>query len=766
MSKNPELFYDNELYELLTKQTVYSDEVLQELNSILHKQPELAALYHPIDGSYLHILCRKSSEQENVAYRMVYALSNAGADPNVVDAKGNTPLHEVLIRGYLETGFDFIQALFRIGVDQRIVNKEGKVADAYLDDNPQLNALYGGYGEGIWNAIETSNIQETERLVKGFIKINCKHNSSQTLLDKAREINCTEIIRILADYQVTIEFVHSIIACDWDRATLVHQFEGQFIKVNVSDSIHTFTWTRATNRTYSKPLLEFCIDSKSSEPFELILNSTTLASKIDVNIMCTDGLPFFFHMFDKWISDDIHKQILTNANFGVKSCKGETFLFHLVHLYDRNENQQLVTTFEEILLNQPILLTVRNERGRTVVEEIELTPTLSYNKFRVFYEIIKNTLINQMRNNLFMERCILNGFGYHLLLLFNDDDVQLPKPVNDLLCPLKVRQGLVASMYELVQGISNDNFGQVQHLLKARANIHLAKDWSGRTCLHLAVLHRCRRILSFICENHVSLINMKDNLNRTALHYACIMHDDTAISILQQAKAKKTRDCFDLLPDDYQKNFDLCCEEFYAQGFPKNALEKELPEISDYLKIAFYFPLKNSIETNSINDLMALNNTMNQMGFYLADFDPNSYLNDWIRGQRYVPLIFVALEHRSVTAIQCLIELGLPLTGRMYITKSINSTNSRCVSFRSRAEELECFDIIGMINDLEDDNELKSIFKRHLSPANTPYSQSPIDAMSQVKRQKLPRDETMLTIRSNRTTDNNNSSKSQACILL
>jgi hypothetical protein len=28
-------------------------------------------------------------------------------------------------------------------------------------------ALYQGYGDGIWTAIETSNIQETERLIKG-----------------------------------------------------------------------------------------------------------------------------------------------------------------------------------------------------------------------------------------------------------------------------------------------------------------------------------------------------------------------------------------------------------------------------------------------------------------------------------------------------------------------------------------------------------------------------------------------------------------------
>ncbi len=61
----------------------------------------------------------------------------------------------------------YIKALFRVGVDPRIVNKQGKTADAYLEDNPQLIALYEGYGEGIWAAIETSNVQETERLVKG-----------------------------------------------------------------------------------------------------------------------------------------------------------------------------------------------------------------------------------------------------------------------------------------------------------------------------------------------------------------------------------------------------------------------------------------------------------------------------------------------------------------------------------------------------------------------------------------------------------------------
>jgi hypothetical protein len=213
-----------------------------------------------------------------------------------------------------------------------------------------------------------------------------------------------------------------------------------------------------------------------------------------------------------------------------------------------------------------------------------------------------------------------------------------------------------------------------------------------------------------------------------------------------------------LYSNDYKKNRSLCCEEFHAQDFPQNELNKRLSGISDYLKLSFYFPLKKSIEENQIENIKSINQEMNTMGFHLDDFNPDSYVNDWIQGQRYVPLLFLSLEHRSVSAVQYLIELGLPLNGRMYISKSINNTNSRCVSFRTRAEELECFDIIGMINDLEDDNELKHIFKRHLSPSGTIHSQSSMDMRQQLKKQKLPRQETLR--------NHNENIKSQACILL
>ncbi len=314
-------------------------------------------------------------------------------------------------------------------------------------------------------------------------------------MEKARDINCLEIIRILANYQVTIEFLHSILACDWERVRLIHEYEGKFIQLNLSDSIHTLTWIRASNRTYSKSLLEFCLETNSLELFEILFNSSILKSKIDVNILCTDGLPFYFHMFKKCFSIINRKEIFSNANFHIKSSKGETFLFHLIHLYDQNENQEYFETFSDLITTQPLLLTLRNEQGRTIIDEIELTPSLTYNKLRVFSDKIKDILLNQLKTNVNTERFILNGFGYHLLLYLDDENIPMTKALNDLINSLKFRQDLPALMSGLAEAIVKDDLEKMQHIFKIKSNICFAKDWAGRTCAHLAVLYQRRQIL-------------------------------------------------------------------------------------------------------------------------------------------------------------------------------------------------------------------------------------------------------------------------------
>ena len=40
MSLKTDLFYNNQLYKLISNPTIYSNELLQEINSLLHQQPE------------------------------------------------------------------------------------------------------------------------------------------------------------------------------------------------------------------------------------------------------------------------------------------------------------------------------------------------------------------------------------------------------------------------------------------------------------------------------------------------------------------------------------------------------------------------------------------------------------------------------------------------------------------------------------------------------------------------------------------------------
>jgi hypothetical protein len=211
-------------------------------------------------------------------------------------------------------------------------------------------------------------------------------------------------------------------------------------------------------------------------------------------------------------------------------------------------------------------------------------------------------------------------------------------------------------------------------------------------------------------------------------------------------------------PNDYLLNRDLCSEEYSAGEFSKHEIERKSSFISNYLKLAFYPNLKKAIEDNSIDQIKLINNEMLQMGFHLKDFNPNSYLNDYIQGERYIPLLFLAFEHRSVASIQCLIELGIPLLGQMYISKSKINENSRWMLFLSRNEELQCFDIIDIINNLEDDVELKNAFQQHLSINDNSNN---IEIQKDLNGEKLSTKQKMM-----KNFFRNEDNKSQTCVLL
>ncbi|CAF1328391.1 unnamed protein product, partial [Didymodactylos carnosus] len=733
----------------------------------------------------------------SVSYRMIYAVSNAGVNPNVTNVRGNTPLHEALIRGYLDVGGDVIQALFRIGVDPRIKNKEQKTADWYLEDNTQLVSLYEAYGQGIWAAIEENNFKLAEKLIKGFIKVDCKHvSSSNTLLEKAQELKNLQLINLLSEYQVTNEFVHSILANDFDRMLLIHKYQFQFIKVNAYDSLLTRTWYTTSNRTIPRSLLEVALQTQSPIPVTPLLEL-----KADVNVLGSDGYPLFFHAFAKSMTT-IRTNILEHARINTKSFKGETILFYLIHLACKDKYSiQNDSYFRDIICQHPLLLADRNESGRTIIDEIELTPAPWYDKLKVFRRTIDDCLFDLMKEKLVIEKLLLAGFGCHLLLVRSsatNSETLLQraeylglKNVVECLNTLP-KYGLSAMITDLRQAVRMDDLTRIQDLFSVKDNIHYSKDWNGRTIAHLAILYKRPTILQYIGDNRSVTFSLKDNLHRTPLHYAYIMNDKVSINILQRAGTKKFRDCKYLYPEDYLAK-DVCSDEFHSSGFVNGDELERRYGIGDYVKVAYYETIKTAIETNNVEQLKMMNSELEQFGFTINDFNPMSYIKDWIRGQRYVPPLFIGLEARSLASLYCLLEMGTVPTGNMYVLDndygagvssgvSSSSHQSRCISLRGRAEELECFDIVGMFNDLEDDSELKAVLKRQLPPSSRASTNSDYDVDEQKKNPsttltlqylntyKLPKrkrtpGQGQISQRQTQTAQNEHQ-KSQACIIL
>jgi hypothetical protein len=180
----------------------------------------------------------------------------------------------------------------------------------------------------------------------------------------------------------------------------------------------------------------------------------------------------------------------------MKTSKGETILFYLLHLYSENENSEYLKIFTDILHVHPLLLSQRNQNEQTIVELIEFsTSMIDYTKFRPFYDAIVNMLKKQLKRNSIIEQFILNQFGYYLLFFFKNKTLKMTKHVYKLIRSLKLNQGLPMLIPSMFQAVIENNLIKLKDILKIKSNIYQAKDSFGRTSAHLAVLYQRYDIL-------------------------------------------------------------------------------------------------------------------------------------------------------------------------------------------------------------------------------------------------------------------------------
>lgn len=191
------------------------------------------------NSTYLHLVVSVADPiTEEKLVPMVYQLSNAGTDVHAKDYKGRTAL-ELAVGRELQ---DLMVALVRVGVNPtekdygRIIQNLGSPFELELLDT------LAKYEPGMWESVTQNNTAMIHMLVNSWCRVNTTRDGT-SLIDFAKDTNKSpELILVLEDFEVTIEFVHATLAGD-ERRMLEFLMDSKPCDPSIMDISHQERWS-------------------------------------------------------------------------------------------------------------------------------------------------------------------------------------------------------------------------------------------------------------------------------------------------------------------------------------------------------------------------------------------------------------------------------------------------------------------------------------------------------------------------------------------
>lgn len=319
------------------------------------------------------------------------------------------------------------------------------------------------------------------------------------------------MLNILKNYSLSTDFVHAVYALDIELMRDLIEDE-QMINPNVADYGYVFTWYQPVFRNLPKYLLEIALDTKQEE----IIHNVLLLGP-DVNLYHSKlGNPFYFLAYEIEYKN-IKADLLHNANFNVKNYRGQTILVHLVNLYLQSDNKEynesLFSDFCQILNRNPSLIIQRDDNDVTLHETlITLAPNL-HSQANVFLNQISQVVYGFLKIQDIdrFKEMVYDSYGFILmntLVPLQNDSSRDLKPDDSKKILFRdyildsTNQTLKEFLKEYIDFYANslviDFFKAIKmnDMLNLKAIVDLDKkkiltnfkDFSGRTCLHVAIL--------------------------------------------------------------------------------------------------------------------------------------------------------------------------------------------------------------------------------------------------------------------------------------
>ena len=409
-----------------------------------------------------------------------------------------------------------------------------------MEDIEQLNSMYEAHYPNVWSSVESGQDLEVQRLMNGtktiysflsqpktlnqnmhfallaWVKVTALRNSVR-LLDLAKKNagktkSYRNVLETLETNSLMIDLAHAIFSNDTDLFKQLSTRIGADFNPNMADFSYCFSWYRSVGRNLPRFILEIALDTKNAQIVNWLLDAGC-----DVNLYHTkSGNPFYYSAFEEEFQC-IKDKLMSAADLAIKNQRGQNVLFYIVFLYANSQknseyDKQLISDFNRLLTSDAMLLVQRDQDEVALIESIICMPPALFKRAVVFLKELSDHLLRIVHddNPQIVRNMVLRSYALTLIKspvfpqntfkpsafklagnLTFEEYIEQKNLKQIKRCIMNFEDHYINMLCQFRQAIKIGDLTSISSLMEGDKKKWLvySRDYSGRSCLHLAVLY-------------------------------------------------------------------------------------------------------------------------------------------------------------------------------------------------------------------------------------------------------------------------------------
>lgn len=544
--KEKEVAFENSRFFRLIEEGS-EESVLQALDLILTNDVDVTlrsnaddtkgwTYFHYVVDRYLKMK-RTNEERSRLLVSALYGLTLAGVDVNARDARSET----ALVKG--ASGLDqvLLNRLVRLGCDASLPDARGRCVSEEVYENRGKLIFSNKYRvselPGLWAAVRNNDVAKAERWLRSWSRVN-NVRGDRKLIEIAQSMGHVEIVKLLESYEHINEFVSATFASDLKKMMDILALGSGNRKVNtIDDFFHVgYTWNHYAE-FIPRPIIISAFEICTASVVDFLLNfGSDLSKQYEESAPCG---PTAFWAFRDHVSNEIANVVAEHVDIKLRDEIGCTLLHRIVQK-NRSAGK---TDVISVLLDRGVDVAARDYQGSTARDYIDIYNIENGDEIRQMIDDFVLELVNADQPYK-LESLLLDSYD-HIVDIRGMKRMKTAQEIAELKQYDQVLRFLrehdkYRDEIDLLQEAAKQGDLVTISKLSGERRCAWARDKAGRTLLHNALLYGHAPIVKFLVEQHHHLLNSRDNLNRTPLHFCVCLKDRQHIwPILQECGAEQ-----------------------------------------------------------------------------------------------------------------------------------------------------------------------------------------------------------------------------------